>query len=246
MAGSSGGLVIFDDNYNFTSTAIQTGISYISPTPYGLNDAGVVIGATCCSPTTAPVFPAFLWTPVTGTVTTFVNGCLANYLVAINDNSQIVGQVDDLCNLFYFYYNSAKGTATYFAYPSLPNVLGGSCTAIGEKSCFFNAIDGYSNFIGDFEDDNQVFHGFVCPTQPPSGQVCTQVDYPGALSTGLLAANNQGQYLGSYEDAQGKWHEFILDNGVFYSAPGGFAINDAAQLAGGSSTPGYGYVYNSE
>jgi hypothetical protein len=67
----------------------------------------------------------------------------------------------------------------------------------------------------------------------------TQIDYPGASSTGLFRINNTGQMVGFYYDANNVGHGFELSGGNYISIdfPGAtstaaFGINDSGQIVG--------------
>jgi uncharacterized membrane protein len=65
----------------------------------------------------------------------------------------------------------------------------------------------------------------------------TRFDVPGSLSTGALGINNSGHITGSYDDADGSHHGFVLQRGRYTTidAPGrmvtdAWGINDRGQI----------------
>jgi probable HAF family extracellular repeat protein len=72
----------------------------------------------------------------------------------------------------------------------------------------------------------------------------TQIDFPGATTTNPFRINNRGQIVGSFVDAAGVLHGFLLDDGAFTSTypPGptgteAVGITIAARSWAMSSTP---------
>jgi len=49
----------------------------------------------------------------------------------------------------------------------------------------------------------------ICSSMGPEQYTYTQIDVPGAVSTGLFGINSRGQTVGLYEDGSGKSHGFL-------------------------------------
>jgi probable HAF family extracellular repeat protein len=65
--------------------------------------------------------------------------------------------------------------------------------------------------VGSAADPDSVeFHGFV---RSPGGEITT-VDVPGAAMTGASGINNHGAVVGTYVDAAGRSHGFLLEGGA--------------------------------
>ena len=111
--------------------------------------------------------------------------------------------------------------------------------------------------VGSIDDpESAEFHGFL---RKPNGAVST-VDVPGASATGVTGINNHGAVVGSFVDADGKDHGFLLDargrvttldppdSPDDPAASNTFAsdINDRGQIVGGyADAKGtyHGYLY---
>ena len=78
----------------------------------------------------------------------------------------------------------------------------------------------------------------------------TQIDAPGAVWTTAFGINTAGEITGSYADASGTVHAFLLSSGNYtiIDYPGGYntslgGINDLDQVVG-DSVSGGGFVYD--
>ena len=80
----------------------------------------------------------------------------------------------------------------------------------------------------------------------------TQVDYPGAAQTTVWGIDTAGDVVGSYVDASGNGHGFLLSGGTYTTIdyPGGYnfltGINDLGMIVGfvQFSNGGFGFLYN--
>jgi probable HAF family extracellular repeat protein len=84
----------------------------------------------------------------------------------------------------------------------------------------------------------------------------TQIDYPGAILTDSYGINGSGDIVGTYEDAGGNFHGFLLDGGTYTTIdyPGSTytlltAINDVGEIIGyigGDFGPYVGFAYSQQ
>ncbi len=78
----------------------------------------------------------------------------------------------------------------------------------------------------------------------------TQIDYPGATSTTVSGLDSAGDLVGSYVDAGGTYHGFLLSNDAYATIdyPGArrgtdpSGINDVGQIVGYAPGPSSGYL----
>jgi probable HAF family extracellular repeat protein len=87
-----------------------------------------------------------------------------------------------------------------------------------------------------------------------SGGTFTNIEFPGAISTGVGGINDAGQIVGSFSDTNNIAHGFLYSGGIYtqIDVPGGASgINDEGQVVGtydvGTPTSGitqYGFIYN--
>jgi len=128
---------------------------------------------------------------------------------------------------------------------------------------FITGINGFSQMVGVYAIDPRysAVYGnslaFLYDYENDTGiGTCITLGPLGAVSSFVTGINNQGQIVGIYEDQAFVGHNFLLDNGFYYSFDppylncqdetlpydgAGCSINDAAQIV----TWG-GYVYNPE
>lgn len=163
----------------------------------GVNDAGTVVGT---------------WTGEAGDQNGFIQkadgqtitfaGFNDDTAAAINDEGTVVG---DVCScgpgpfLFDGYVRSPDGSVKQVDDPS----------GVGET--FPSGINDSGVIVGSYGDASGNSHGFV-----DVGGKFTNIDYPGALGTGVDAINNSGTIVGSYFDAADFLiHGFSYKNGRF-------------------------------
>lgn len=75
-----------------------------------------------------------------------------------------------------------------------------------------NGLNDLGRYVGVFDDADGRFHAF----QGQVGQAAlTRVDYPGAVQTFLISVANDGAMAGTWFDAEGAQHGFVLNNGSY-------------------------------
>ncbi|MGB7076596.1 MAG: hypothetical protein WBD53_05355 [Xanthobacteraceae bacterium] len=167
---------------------------------------------------------------------------------AVNNAGQIVGaEVEANGSISGFLYSNG-------AYTALNDPSAG--TGAGEGTIAF-AINNVGQVVGTYIDASGNEHGFVY-----SNGTFTTLDDPAAATGSSLFSNNDGgtdpkaindngEVVGTYEDASGNEHGFVYDNGTYTTENGGpgasgaqtYDINDAAQVLGayydGNGTVGF-------
>jgi probable HAF family extracellular repeat protein len=126
--------------------------------------------------------------------------------VGLNNHGQIVGSYPvDGSTLLRGFVRSERGD-----YQGLDAALGApdrltTPFKINERG----AIAGTFAVGSAADPDSVEFHGFV---RSPGGEITT-VDVPGAAMTGANGINNHGAVVGTYVDAGGRSHGFLLERG---------------------------------
>jgi probable HAF family extracellular repeat protein len=136
-----------------------------------------------------------------------VSGAPLTVHVGLNNRGQIVGAFPvDESTLTRGFVRSRRGDYEGFdAAPGAPDRVT-SPFDINDRGAIAGAYA-----VGSVAAPESVaFHGFL---RKPSGAVIT-VDVPGASATGASGINNRGAVVGTYEDARGKGHGFLLRRGM--------------------------------
>ena len=75
-----------------------------------------------------------------------------------------------------------------------------------------NGLNDLGRYVGVFDDADGRYHAF----QGQVGQTAlTRVDYPRAVQTFLISVANDGAMAGTWFDAEGAQHGFVLKNGSY-------------------------------
>lgn len=130
--------------------------------------------------------------------------------VAVNPLGDIVFSYVNGTRDYMFAFLLSKGKYTPIDPPDADHTCGG--TVPSGINANGDIVGGYSALGG-----NCLGRGFLL-----SHGIYTNVDVPGALSTGPSAINPKGDILGNYEDSNSGTHGFLLSNGTFstFDLPG--------------------------
>lgn len=146
-----------------------------------------------------------------------------------------------------FNYSSSSGTRAFIykagAYSTL--TVPGSTQTVAFA---VNAVNSLGQIVGEYVDNSGAGHGFV-----DTAGTFAQVDYPGALITGVTDMNAAGDMVGAWFDSTTS-HGFINQGGVFtsFDFPGATetqaaGINAADEVVGlyvDASSVQHGFILN--
>ena len=161
----------------------------ISTTVDGINNAGVLVGASYLNG--GNVYAGFV--DDHGSVT-ILDAPGANYTVAtgINDVGQIVGTFTPSYGSNWHGFIYEDGVFTQFDDP------------LGVNGTFASDINDAGEIVGWFTDGSGINHGYLY-----SGGVFTTIDNPGAVHTYAAGINDAGQVVGWYTDVSGIDHGYV-------------------------------------
>ena len=219
--------------YTFSSLNDPSGVG--GTNPFGLNDAGQIVGIYFDS---GGAVHGFL---LSGSSYTNIDDPLGiNGTIASNINTagQIAGD-----------YIDSSSTPHGFVY------TGGSYVTIndplGTNGTLANGINSAGQVVGQYSDINNFSHGFLY-----NGSTYTTLDDPlGAGGTIAFGINNAGKVVGEYVDSSGVVHGFLYAAGNYFTlddplgANGTIAlsINDFGQIVGeyfDSTGMAHGFLYS--
>jgi probable HAF family extracellular repeat protein len=176
----------YNDADGFAHGFLRIGgvFSTLDSTAYGLNDKGMVVGASFGSTHHAAGYVLFngVSTPIV------VPGARDTYAFGINNPGDVVGT------------SVVPGTSSGFL------LHDGVLTSFRAPGAFFTEAHGINDAgtIVGFSNDNNQSSGFVL-----NGGVFTTIRVPGALDTFVYGINEAGTLVGFYDTADGGLHAFI-------------------------------------
>lgn len=155
-----------------------------------------------------------------GTFTTVdLPGTTFNQLLGLNNRGQGAGYFQDAKGQNHAYVRDAYGN---FLVPPIPN---SQATGINDQG----VVVGFTQPITTTQSS-----GFIL-----RNNVVSIINYPGSTFTQILGENNGGQFVGTYNDAQGNARGFVYRNGAFrpVAVPGASStvingINNGGRVVG--------------
>ena len=202
----------------------------------GINNSGQIVGGWCDS---AGFCHGFLLSAGTFSQIDYPGGSTFTQANGINDAGQIVGS----------YHNSTGGNHGFLRYANQFYTIDDPNATQGTQAW---AINGDGPVIGTF--DSPVPTSFIEYALPPTwAGNFTSFNYPGAGGTTGYGIDNDNDMIGSYLDANFKWHGFQLTNNVVantfqypgVTSTGAEGINDFGQIVGwyqDSSSNSHGFM----
>jgi probable HAF family extracellular repeat protein len=238
----------------YTYTAIHDPSANSGTYPYGINDAGQIVGYYDVV-TLEPHVPVDHWHGFLyagGTYTTLdYPAAVYTYAYGINASGQILGTYTN-GPYHGFVYSGGTYTRT-FDDPSATSIT------------FAQGINASGDIVGYYQNSSTGYHGFLYS----GGSYTTLDDSSGAAGSTLAhGINASGQIVGEYVDSGGTSHGFLYSGGTYTTLTNPFAINgdpnhtngtvalginDAGQIVGyyygspaqpGASPPRHGFIYS--
>jgi probable HAF family extracellular repeat protein len=168
--------------------------------------------------------------------------------LGINNLGQIVGRYVNPAGVGSAYGDAFLDSGGTFTKIAVPGATIGTTEALG--------INDTGQIVGDYVSGplSGPAIGFLY-----SGGQFTNIEFPGAISTGATGINNAGQIVGSFSDTNNIAHGFLYSAGIYtqIDAPGGHdttvsGINNEGQVTGTYFAPNgttggftaYGFIYN--
>jgi hypothetical protein len=199
----------------------------------GVNSSKVVVGYFRPSPGLIDGLVYF-----NGTYSTYNEaGCKWSYVNGINDQGDLTGDCFESGKYKGWLYTSGNGETTFFTIPGATNTYTTSInsldsaggwyfdgahnhgyvrTAAGAVTTYDYAgaistwvfgvsdVNGGNQWVtGVFENADATFHAYL-----NLNGTFSEVQVPGAIRTGITGVNGNGWFVGSYEDANGKFFAF--------------------------------------
>ena len=214
----------------FTYTPIAFPAVGAATTPYGVNDAGQIVGAFVDATANSSGFwlsaPEGSFSPP---ITAAALGAVSTVIYGINGRGQAVGT-----------YVDGSGRTHGVLVTGSTGGVGGVFTPIdvlGATQVTAYSINEGGQIVGTYVDGGGLSHGFVLSlitfdavtgTPNLATAVLTQIDASslGATQTAVYGINDNGQVVGAYVDSSGKKHGFSVT----------FASADVSNLAGAAFT----------
>jgi probable HAF family extracellular repeat protein len=215
--------------YTLTDLGILASTTGYDSYAMGVNDYGVVAGASCTSKGSSAKIVATTYTPGPGAAwvnigtgfNTFTSTTGGTFATGINDNDQVAGWLRGTggTNSNSFIYNTS--TQTYTSIAAQPGVCNGVANQCGsdttETASYTNAgpINSSGQIAGEYTNTAGNQYGFIW-----NGSSTTNVPQETAYVSGI---NNSGVVVGAYGS--------LTFSGFYYSGSGGGSVTTITKMA---------------